>query len=192
MLIGYARTSTVEQRAGLDAQERDLREAGCEKLFVEQLSSKAECRPELEAAIEFARDGDEFLVLKPDRLARSLEDLLAIEGRLKQKGVVLTIKSLGLNTRDATGRMILQIMGAIAEFERSLMLERQREGIAAAKAKGKYKGRAATAQAKAADVVRLDAARIKKTEIAKQLGISRASVHRILNEARAGQRGASR
>ena len=186
--IGYARTSTAEQRAGLDAQERELSAGGCEKIFSEQVSSVDKSRPELARALEYARPGDEFMVMKPDRLARSLKDLLAIEERLRAKGVTLIVQSMGLNTKDATGRLILQVLGAIAEFERALMLERQIEGIAEAKAAGKYRGRKPTAQAKAAEVVRLaderDTSgrnpRWKKTEIAAQLGISRASVHRIL------------
>lgn len=187
MKIGYARTSTAEQVAGLEAQERELAAAGCEKVFVEQLSSVATKRPQLEAALEFAREGDEFVVAKPDRLARSLEDLLAIERRLREKGVSLSVLSMGLNTADATGtgRLLLQVMGAIAEFERTLMLDRQREGVAKAKADGKYKGRAPTAQAKTAEVVRLRAEGVKPTAIAKQLGIGRASVYRIISEQKA-------
>jgi DNA invertase Pin-like site-specific DNA recombinase len=181
MLIGYARTSTTEQVAGLEAQQRELTQAGCEKLFVEQLSSVATKRPQLDIALEFAREGDEFVVAKPDRLARSLEDLLAIERRLRTKGVSLSVLSMGLNTGDATGRLLLQVMGAIAEFERTLMLERQREGVAKAKAEGKYKGRAPTAQVKAAEVVRLRGDGVKPTEIAKRLSIGRASVYRILS-----------
>ncbi|GAM99152.1 site-specific recombinase of resolvase family [alpha proteobacterium U9-1i] len=184
MRIGYARTSTTEQVAGLEAQERDLNAAGCEKVFVEQLSSVATKRPQLEAALEFAREGDQFVVAKPDRLARSLEDLLLIERKLRDKGVTLVVLSLGLNTADATGRLVLQVMGSIAEFERTLMLERQREGVAKAKAEGKYKGRAPTARAKASQVLELKADGVKPTEIAKRLKVGRASVYRILDEAK--------
>lgn len=182
MKIGYARTSTVDQVAGLEAQERDLKEARCEKLFVEQLSSVAKKRPQLEAALEFAREGDEFVVTKLDRLARNVEELLAIERRLREKGVTLNVLAMGLDTSNATGRMILQVMGSIAEFERTMMLERQREGVAKAKAEGKYKGRAPTARAKSAEVARLSAEGLKPTQIAKSLRIGRASVYRILSE----------
>lgn len=184
MRIGYARTSTTDQVAGLEAQERELKAAGCEKVYIEQLSSVATKRPQLEAALEFAREGDEFVVAKPDRLARSLEDLLAITRKLRTKGVTLTVLSMGLNTGDATGRLLLQVMGSIAEFERTLMLERQREGVAKAKAEGKYKGRAPTARAKAAEVVKLSTDGVKPTEIASRLRIGRASVYRILSEAK--------
>lgn len=182
MKIGYARTSTVEQVAGLEAQDRDLKAAGCEKVFLEKLSSVAKKRQQLEAALEFAREGDEFVVSKLDRLARNVEDLLAIERRLREKAVTLTILAMGLDTSTPTGRMMLQIMGSVAEFERTIMLERQREGVAKAKAEGKYKGRIPTARAKAAEVRQLQAEGLKPTDIAKRLRISRASVYRIITE----------
>lgn len=183
MKIGYARTSTAEQVAGLEAQERELLAAGCEKTFVEQISSVAKARPQLEAAIEFARDGDEFVVTKLDRAARSVRDLIEIEDRLRQKGVSLRILAMGVDTATAPGRLQFQIFGAVAEWERSMMLERQREGIAKAKAENRYKGRQPTARAKTSEVRALDAEGVKKTEIAQRLGISRASVHRILKAA---------
>lgn len=182
MLVGYARTSTVEQEAGLAAQERDLRGAGAEKIFSEQVSSVAK-RAQLEAAIDFVRDGDVLAVTKPCRLARSTADLLSIVARLETKGVALRILSMGgasLDTSTPTGKLMLTVLGGIAEFERGLMLERQREGIATAKSEGRYKGRAPTARAKADDVRRLHAAGTKPVEIAAKLGISRASVYRAL------------
>lgn len=183
MRIGYARTSTAEQVAGLEAQQRELIAADCEKTFIEQISSVARQRPQLEAAIDFARDGDEFVVTKLDRAARSVKDLLAIEDRLRAKGVSLRILAMGIDTATPTGRLQFQIFGAVAEWERSMMLERQREGIAKAKGEGKYKGRKPTARAQADGVRSLAAEGVKKTEIARQLNISRASVHRILRAA---------
>ncbi|WP_149537782.1 recombinase family protein [Siccirubricoccus phaeus] len=182
MLVGYGRTSTSEQQAGLEAQERDLRAAGVEKLFTEQVSSVAK-RAQLEVTLDFVRAGDVLVVTKPDRLARSTVDLLAIVARLEAKGVALRILSMGgasLDTNTPTGRLMLTMLAGIAEFERGLMLERQREGIATAKAKGKYRGRAPTAQRQADKVRRLKAEDVKPMEIAKRLGISRASVYRIL------------
>src|SRR5215813_2163507 len=181
MLIGYARTSTLDQEAGLDAQLRDLAEAGCEEIYQEQVSSVG-VRPELENAIKFARRGDTFVVTKLDRLARSVAHLLQIVEQLKAKGVELRILSGGeaMDTGSASGRLMLQIFGAVAEFERAMMLERQREGIAKAKAAGKYKGRAPTARAKTADVLKLVAEGVNISEIARRLGIHRASCHRIL------------
>lgn len=184
MLVGYGRTSTVEQQAGLEAQERDLRAVGAERIFTEQVSSIAK-RAQLEAAIDFVRDGDVLLVTKLDRLARSTADLLALVARLQAKGVALRVLSMGasdLDTRTPTGKLMLTMLGAVAEFERALMLERQREGIAKAKGEGKYKGRAPTAQAKAAQVRQLHATGAKPVAIAEKLGISRASVYRLLSD----------
>ena len=180
MIIGYARTSTLEQVAGIEAQLRDLAAAGAEKVFQEQVSSVA-ARAQLDAALDFVREGDVFVVTKLDRLARSVPHLLAITERLRAKGVALRILNLGLDTSTATGKMLLTMLGAIAEFERSMMLERQREGIAKAKAEGKYKGRKPTARARAAEIATLRADGVRPTDIARQLGIGRASVYRILD-----------
>jgi DNA invertase Pin-like site-specific DNA recombinase len=179
-LVGYARTSTTDQKAGLAAQRRDLKAAGCVKVFHEELSSVATRRPQLEAALDYVRGGDTFIVTKPDRLARSTLDLLQIAKRLEGRSVRLRILSLDLDTATPTGKLMLTVLGGIASFERDLMLERQREGIAKAKAEGKYKGRAPTARRKAADVVRLKAEGLTGDAIAAQLGIGRASVFRIL------------
>ncbi|MBU0583451.1 MAG: recombinase family protein [Alphaproteobacteria bacterium] len=182
-LIGYARTSTTDQKAGLAAQLRDLNAAGCTKVFHEELSSVATKRPQLDAALDYLREGDTLIVTKPDRLARSTLDLLQIAKGLEGEGVTLRILSLDLNTSTPTGKLMLTVLGGIATFERDLMLERQREGIAKAKAEGKYKGRAPTARRKAADVVRLKAEGMTGAAIAAQLGIGRASVFRILRSA---------
>lgn len=185
MLIGYARTSTVEQEAGLEAQQRDLAAAGCNKVFAEQVSSLAS-RAQLEAALDYAREGDALVVTKPDRLARSTADLLAIVGRLEAKGAGLVVLSMGderLDTRNPTSKLMLTILGAVAAWEVSIMKERQKEGIAKAKAEGKYRGRKPTAQAKAADVLRLRAEGLGATAIAERLGIGRASVYRVLEGA---------
>lgn len=182
MLIGYARTSTTDQNAGLDAQLRDLEAAGCGKVFAEQVSSMA-TRPEFVRAIEFAREGDTLVVTKLDRLARSVGKAWEIVEELEAKGVGLRILSLGgepVDTRSATGKLILTIFAGFAQFEREMMLERQREGIAKAKAEGVYKGRKPTARAKSDEVRALAAEGKSVTEIAKALGIGRASVYRAL------------
>src|SRR5690348_1901103 len=147
MIIGYARTSTLGQQAGLEAQERDLKAAGCEKIFREQVSSVAQ-RDQLEAALDFCREGDAFTVTKLDRLARSVGDLLSIVSRLDSKKVSLRVLSMSgtqpLDTSTSTGRLMLAVIGAVGQAEREAMLERQREGIAKAKRAGKYRGRAPT------------------------------------------------
>jgi DNA invertase Pin-like site-specific DNA recombinase len=118
MLVGYARTSTVGQIAGLEAQERELRAAGCDKVFREQVSSVAE-RQQLEAALDYVREGDSFTVTKLDRLARSVGDLLAIVSRLEAKGVSLRVLSMSgtqsLDTSTATGRLMLSVIGAVGQ-----------------------------------------------------------------------------
>lgn len=178
MRVGYGRTSTLEQQAGLEAQERELRAAGCDEVLVEQLSATALKRPRLDEALRLLRKGDEFVVTRPDRLARSVADLLAIEQTVAKRGASLTVLSMGIRTNDATGKLMLQVLGAVAEFERALMLERQREGIAKAKAEGRYKGRPPSVDVE--QVRQLKAEGIGPAEIARRLGIGRASVYRAL------------
>ncbi|MBC9206825.1 recombinase family protein [Roseomonas aerophila] len=188
MLVGYARTSTVDQDAGLAAQVRDLEAAGCEKVFAEKVSSVATQRPQLASALDFLREGDTLVIAKPDRLARSTTDLLAIVAKLEAKGVALLVQSMGgepMSTRGPTGKLMLTMLAAFAEFERALMLERQKEGIAKAKAEGVYKGRAPTARAKAAEVLAMQAQGVPVVEIAKRLEIGVASAFRILRDAKA-------
>jgi DNA invertase Pin-like site-specific DNA recombinase len=183
VLIGYARTSTTDQKAGLEAQLRDLQAAGCTKVFKEEVSSVANTRPELEKALEFVREGDILIVTKLDRLARSVADLVGIMGQLRGKGVELRILNMNLDTSTPTGKLMLNLLGSIAEFERELMLERQREGIAKAKAEGKYKGRAPTARSKADEVLKLKEEGKTVPQIVAALNVSRASVFRILKDA---------
>jgi DNA invertase Pin-like site-specific DNA recombinase len=169
----------LEQQAGLDAQTRDLKAAGCEKVFSEQVSAVGK-RPQLEAAIDFIREGDTLVVTKLDRLARSTQHLLEVADRVKTKNADLCILNLGADTSTATGRLMFTVIGAVACFERELMLERQREGVARAKAEGKYKGRKPTARARAAEIATLKADGVRPTDIARRLGIGRASVYRVL------------
>ena len=178
MLVGYARASTIDQEAGFQVQIKALKAADCEKLFSEQVSSVAQ-RPQLEAAVDYLRDGDVLVVTKLDRLARSVAHLVAIGEQLEAKGVALKVLDQAIDTSTPTGRLMFNMLGSIAQFERELMLERQREGIARAKAEGKYKGRKPTARDKGHEVKRLRSEGIGATAIAKQLGISRASVYRF-------------
>jgi DNA invertase Pin-like site-specific DNA recombinase len=179
MLIGYARTSTVEQGAGLEAQLRDLEKLGCKKVFQEQTSSVG-TRTALAEALEFTREGDTLVVTKLDRLARSVTHLGEIVQRLRDKGVALRILDLGVDTSNATGELVLNVLGSIAQFERQMMLERQREGIAKAKAEGRYKGRKPTARAKSEEIRALSGQGVSLSEIARRLQIGKTSVHRVL------------
>ena len=167
MLVGYGRTSTVTQEAGLEAQERDLKAAGVEKLFTEQVSSVAD-RAQLEAAMDFCRARDALVVTRLDRLTA--------------KGVSLRILGMGLDTATANGRLMLNVLGSVAQFEREVMLERQREGIAKAKAEGKFKGRAPTARNKADEVRAMAQAGMTRQVIAGKLGMSERSVYRVLGQ----------
>jgi DNA invertase Pin-like site-specific DNA recombinase len=184
-VIGYARTSTVDQEAGLAAQIDELKAAGCTKVFSEQVSSVDAKRPEREEALRYVREGDTFVVTRPDRLARNTVDLLCTVQDLTDAGVAVRILSMDINTATANGKLMLTMMAAIAAFERELMLERQRHGIAAAKMAGKYKGRQPTARALTTKVLALGAEGRGATEVAATLGISRASVYRILADRRA-------
>src|SRR3954451_21428767 len=181
-LVGYARISTSDQKAALEAQLRDLSNARCGKIFTEEMSSVASKRHQLEAALEWVRDGDKLVVTKLDRLARSVADLVAITEALKRKQVELQILSMNLDTSNPTGKLMINLLGAIAEFERELMLERQREGIAKAKAEGKYVGRQPTARRKSDQVRQRRDEGKSAGDMVKTLGISRASVFRILAE----------
>ena len=182
MIIGYARTSTVDQKAGLDAQIAELKAAGVEELFVEQVSS-VQRREELEKGLKFIRKGDTLVVTRLDRLARSIPDLVRIIGTLGEKQATLHILAMNLDTNTPTGRLLVNLVGSVAQFEREIMLERQREGVAKAKAEGKYRGRVPTARAKSEDVIAKFKADQRPTDIARSVGIGRASVYRILSGA---------
>lgn len=138
---------------------------------------------EQQAALDFVREGDTLVITKMDRLARSVAHLGQITAKLRGKGANLQILNLGIDTGNATGELVLNVMASIAQFERSMMLERQREGIVKAKAEGKYRGRASTARDKSNDIFRMAKEGIAPIEIARQLAIGRSSVYRLLKEA---------
>ncbi|SFJ20252.1 recombinase family protein [Celeribacter neptunius] len=180
MLIGYARTSTLEQIAGLEAQRESLMAIGCERVWEEQTSSVGR-RTGLSEALEYLREDDSLIVTKLDRLARSVRHLGEIVETLEAKKVGLRILDLGLDTSNATGKLMLNVLASVAQFEREMMLERQKEGIAKAQREGKYKGRAPTAQRMAPQVHRMLSEGMTKRAIAEALGISERSVYRVTN-----------
>src|SRR5215475_7461195 len=165
MRLGYARTSTADQKNGIEAQIAELQRQGCDKIFAETVSSVAR-RDQLEAALDYLRDGDTLVVTRLDRLARSVPNLLAIVDRVRARQATLEIGNLGRLDDTATGKLMATMLSAIAAFEREIMLERQREGIAAAKAEGKYKGRTPTARSKAGEIRKLAAEGVGRAEIA--------------------------
>lgn len=179
MNVGYARTSTVDQIAGFEAQIAELQASGCEKIFREQVSSVA-TRAKLRAAIEFVREDDVFVITKIDRLARSVSDLMMIIQELEHKKVGVRILNLGMDTQTPTGKLMLIVLGGVAQFEREIMLERQREGVAKAKAAGKYKGRKPIAKSLQQKAINLAADGMSKASIARHLGIGEATIYRIL------------
>lgn len=181
-IIGYARTSTSEQVAGFEAQLETLGREGCTKVFQEQVSSVGD-RPQLRACLDYLRDGDTLIVTKLDRLARDTRHLLEMVQTLTAKGVTLRILSMNVDTSTATGKLMLTMLGGIAEFEREMMLERQREGIAKAKAEGKYKGRAPTAMRQAEAIQKLASEGLTREIIARRLGVSERSVYRAMKVA---------
>jgi len=174
----------LAQVAGLEAQVRQLEECGCERVYQEQVSSVGE-RVKLEEALSSLRAGDKLVVTKLDRLARSVQHLGQIIDRVNSAGASLVILDMGgtaVDTSNATGKLILNVMSSVSQFEREMMLERQREGIAKAKAEGKYKGRKPTARAKT-DMVKLALERgVSKAQICRDLEISKTSLYRIIGD----------
>ena len=176
-VIGYARVSTTDQ--DLSIQEEALRTAGCTVLRSEKRSgSTTEGRDQLQTVLDFIQRGDTLVVTKLDRLARSLADLSRIVELLVKKGASLRILNTNIDTSTASGKAFLGMLGVFAEFETNLRRERQLEGIAKAKLAGVYKGRPASIDAD--EVRQLKSSGKGATEIARAMGVGRASVYRLL------------
>jgi DNA invertase Pin-like site-specific DNA recombinase len=177
-LYGYARVSTVDQDLAL--QRAALKAAGCDVIRAEKASgTRRDRRTELQVLLDFLRHGDTLVVTRIDRLARSVKDLQDIVHELKAKGAKLKATEQPIDTATAAGKAFLDMLSVFAEFETNLRRERQLEGIAAAKARGVYKGRQPIIDA--AEVRRLSREeKLGATAIARRLGIGRASVYRVL------------
>jgi DNA invertase Pin-like site-specific DNA recombinase len=177
-LVGYCRVSSVGQ--SLDIQEQQLRDAGCEEIFAEKRSGTTTAgREQLEAALRFVRKGDVLVVTRLDRLARSMSDLSKIIDQLGAKQVGFRCLQQGaVDTTKPEGRLMLQLLGSFSEFESAIRKERQMEGIEKAKADGRYRGRPKSIDP--ARVASLKAQGMGPAEIARTLGIGRASVYRHL------------
>lgn len=181
MKVGYKRVSTIEQNGS-----RQLVGLELEKIFVDHASGKNTSeRPQLQAMIEFIREGDEVYVHSMDRLARNLKDLLGLVEQIRNKGASLYFLKESLHIESQTQQspmttLMLSMMGAFAEFERSLILERQREGIAIAKQKGLYKGRKPVSKEKLERAKDLLKQGQKVSAVARQTGLSRASLYKYL------------
>jgi DNA invertase Pin-like site-specific DNA recombinase len=174
---GYARVSSVDQNN--DLQEARLRQAGCSIVRAEKISGGSrEGRDELASLMEFMRDGDELVVLRLDRLGRNTRDVLNLVYELEAKGAALTVLEPAFSTKDAAGSMLVTVLAMVAELERRFIRERQAAGIAAAKARGVYRGRRPTVPTD--KIVEMRAAGAGPSAIASSLGVSRMSVHRAL------------
>ena len=177
MIYGYARVSTTDQ--DLSVQLESLKKYGCETIRQEKVSGTSmQGRDELKVLLDFMRDGDELVVTRVDRLARSVFDLQDIVKPLDEKGVPLSATEQPISTKDATSKCFLDMLSVFAEFETNLRKERQMEGIAKAKEKGVYKGRKPSIDAE--KVKELRDSGMGASAIARELGIGRASVYRAL------------
>lgn len=188
MNIGYVRVSTIDQNE--QRQIEGLNKYGIEKWFVEKVSAKDTNRSQLKAMIEFAREGDTVYIHSFDRLARSTKDLLDIVEELQGKGVHLVSNKENIDTSTATGKLMLTMIGAIAEFERANMLERQREGIAIAKQEGKYKGRKTIEYPSNWEEVykRWKNREVTGTNAMEQLGLKRNTFYKLIKEYENGEK----
>ncbi|MBP7277526.1 MAG: recombinase family protein [Succinivibrio sp.] len=185
MLIGYARVSTQDQKYSLEDQVAELKAAGCERVYQEEVSSVDSQRLELENALDYIREGDILVVKKLDRLARSVADTVDIQKRLEAKNAGLSILDMKVDTSTPSGRLQFNLFASIAQFEREVMLERQKVGIAKAKADGKYKGRKPTAtEVKNKILEKAHTTKLTRQQIADEVGCGIATVYRILKDSK--------
>ncbi|MDE0240651.1 MAG: recombinase family protein [bacterium] len=178
MLVGYARISTRDQSAAL--QRDALQGAGCERIFEETASGAQRGRPQLAAALDYARKGDTLVVWRLDRLARSLRQLIETVEDLGSRGIGLRSVTEALDTTTPGGLLVFHVFGALAEFERSIIRERTRAGLESARERGRFGGRPLRldARSKAIAAALLKDPSIPVNEIARQLGVSRATLYK--------------
>lgn len=180
MIIGYARVSTQDQNTELQIDA--LKQAGCERIYQEKMTGATRQRPELDACLNMLREGDTLLVWRLDRLGRSLKDLVEIVTSLEDRGVSFRSLTENIDTSSTGGKLIFHIFGALAEFERNLISDRTKAGLAAARARGRKGGRRPKMTAndiKLARAMLADPA-TTKTEVAKHFGVSRVTLNASL------------
>ncbi|WP_314645259.1 recombinase family protein [Rothia mucilaginosa] len=179
-IVGYARVSAVDQNVSRQVKALEVE---CDKIFVEKVSAaKTENRPQFQEMMRYLREGDILQVTSADRLARSTRDLLDIVQSLKDRGVqVEFLDNPALNTDTPQGEFMLTILAAVAQLERSIIRERQAEGIAIARAAGKYDRAPKLSPEQASEVRKLDALGVPKTAIARKMGCSRHTVYAVLD-----------
>ena len=182
MKVAYIRVSTEEQHEA--RQMEAMKGFGIDKYFIDKKSGKNADRPQLQAMLNFVREGDTVYIHSLDRLARSTQDLLNIVEQLQAKGVELHSDKEAIDSNTPTGKLMLTMIAAINQFERENLLERQREGIAIAKEQGKYKGRKQVKpEAWEEAYAKYKAREIKSvSELAKVLGISRPTVYKLIEQ----------
>ena len=178
MIIGYARVSTSDQ--SLDAQLDALKAAGAERVFQEKRTGKSRQRPELERLLDQLRAGDVLVVTKYDRLARSLRDLIDLVEIIREREAGFRSLAEDIDTTTPTGRLIFHVFGSIAEFERERIVERTKEGLAAARKRGRVGGRPRSLSAEACEQIRRmrDEEHRSPTELARMFKVSRATIYR--------------
>lgn len=178
-VLGYARVSTADQEVA--GQSMRLTQAGAIKVFTDVRSGRSMDRPGLDALLEYARTGDTLAVVRLDRLGRSLTELLATVEMLRSRGIDLLSLEEKINTGSAAGELVFHVFGAIAHFERRLIAERTKDGIAAARARGRRPGRQPLDADKIAAALKLVQAGLSPTAAARQVGLGRSTVYRELN-----------
>jgi DNA invertase Pin-like site-specific DNA recombinase len=189
MKIGYARVSTREQHP--EAQIDALNAAGCDRVFIDKITGKLAKRPELDKAVLILREGDQLVITKLDRLGRSLAHLIDLSKWLNERGVDLVVLNQGIDTSTAIGRMFFHILGAIAEFEHELLSERTRDGLEAARARGRTGGQKPKLRPRQIELARQmydekgddDKRRYTVAAIAAEFGVSRPTIYRYLERA---------
>ena len=181
MNIAYIRVSTVEQNEA--RQVESLERYNIDRWYIEKVSAKDTNRPKLQEMLSFAREGDTIYVHDFSRLARSTSDLLSLVDQIQSKGIILISCKENIDTSTATGKLMLTMIGAINEFERTNLLERQREGIAIAKREGKYRGRKPVSVTDFGEYYEKYKLReLNKTQLAEALGVSRLTLNKLIAE----------
>lgn len=182
MIVGYARVSTTDQDTAM--QTDALRRAGCERIYEESKSGKSKDRPELNRCLDVLRDGDVLVVWRLDRLGRSLKDLIEVVSELESKGIGFQSLNESIDTTSPSGKLIFHVFAALSEFERSLIQERTKAGLAAARARGRRGGRP---KKLTRDQIRKAKAMLSdpmmtKSEVAKHFGVSRVTLNAALEQ----------
>lgn len=183
MIIGYARVSMHDQN--LDLQQDALQKAGCEKIFVDQITGKSFNRPGLEQTRKILRSGDTLIVWRLDRLGRSLKQLIELVGNLEDREIGFKSLTESIDTTSPSGKLVFHIFGALAEFERNLCAERTKAGLAAARARGRLGGRPKAFDDKQRDALVLLYKEKKHSvkEICHIMGISKQTLYNYLRKA---------